>query len=152
MENIKTFFDTSTIHGLSWISGTRRWSRFYWIMIVALGFSGAGYLIYTSFHNWEQSPISTTIETLPISQITFPNITVCPPRNSFLNLNYDFKQSENIDIENKTRKELLDYALNVTQYEFYEEMLNNLSKVEDPDRYYNWFHGHTLITYPQCTE
>ena len=65
MDNIKTFFDTSTIHGLSWISGTRRWSRLFWILIVAGGFSGAGYLIYTSFDNWEKSPISTTVETRP---------------------------------------------------------------------------------------
>ena len=148
MDHVKEFLDTSTIHGLSWISGTRKWSRYSWILIVIGGFSGAGYLIYTSFHNWEQSPISTTIETMPISQIKFPNVTVCPPRNSFLNLNYDFKQSENIEIENNTRKELLDYALDLIQDEFYKEMMTNLSKIEDPDRYYYWYHGYTKIEYP----
>ena len=59
------------------------------------GFTGAGYLIAKSFDNWKQSPISTTIETLPISQITFPNVTVCPPKNSVLNLNYDVVESNN---------------------------------------------------------
>ena len=87
MEHVKTFLDTSTIHGLSWISGTKSWLRLFWILVVIGGFSGAGYLIYTSFNNWEQSPISTTIETLPISRIIFPNITVCPPKQLFLNLN-----------------------------------------------------------------
>ena len=95
MEHIKTFFDTSTIHGLSWISSTRKWSRLFWILIVIGGFSGAGYLIYLSFDNWHQSPTSTTIETLSISKITFPNVTVCPPKNSVLNLNYDVVESNN---------------------------------------------------------
>ena len=111
MEHVKEFLDTSTIHGLSWISGTRKWSRYFWILTVILGFSGAGYLIYTSFDNWEQSPISTTIETLPISQIKFPNVTVCPPRNSFLNLNFDLEQSEKIKIDNSSRRKLFDFAL-----------------------------------------
>ena len=134
LEHAKEFLDTSTIHGLSWISGTRKWSRLFWILIVIGGFSGAGYLIYTSFDNWEKSPISTTIETMPVSQITFPNVTVCPPKDSFLNLNHDIKQSENVKLDNDTRNELLDFAINVIQDEFYKEMMKNLSKVEDPDQ------------------
>ena len=94
-------------------------------------------MIYTSFHNWKQSPITTTMETIPISQIKFPNVSVCPPRNSFLNLNYDFRQSENIEIDNNTRKELVESALDVIQDEFHKEIMTNLSKLGDPDRYYN---------------
>ena len=148
MENIKAFLGSSTIHGLYYISVGRKWSRLFWTLIVIGGFSGAGCLIYTSFHNWKQSPISTTIETLPISQITFPNVTVCPPKNSFLNLNHDIKQSENIKLDNDTREELFDFALDVIQDEFHKEIMTNLSKVEDPDRYYNWYHGYTRIRYP----
>ena len=81
MDHVKEFLDNSTIHGLSFISSTRRWSRLFWILVVIGGFSGAGYMIYTSFHNWGQSPISTTIETLPISELTLPNVTVCPPKS-----------------------------------------------------------------------
>ena len=145
MEHIKAFFDTSTIHGLSWISGTRQWSRFFWILIVIGGFSGAGYLIYESFYNWGKSPVSTTTETLPISQITFPNVTVCPPKNSFLNLNSDIKESENKSFENDA---LFEYAFDVLQDEFYKETIRNLSKLDDPDRYYNWYLGYTRIQYP----
>ena len=148
MDYVKEFLDTSTIHGLSRISSTRRLLRLFWILIVIGGFSGAGYLIYKSFETWQQSPITTTIEALPISQIRFPNVTVCPPKNSFLNLNYDIQQSENVGLENNTRKELLDFALDVIQGEFYKVMMRNLSKVEDPDRYYNWYHGYTRIVYP----
>ena len=89
MEHLKDFLDASTIHGLAWISSTRRWFRLFWILIIIAGFSMAGFLIHESFYNWKQSPISTTVETVSISKITFPNVTVCPPKNLFLNLNYE---------------------------------------------------------------
>ena len=74
MEHVKTFLDTSTIHGMSWISSNNRFARFFWILIVLGGFSWAGYMIHQSFYNWQQSPITTTLETLPITDITFPNV------------------------------------------------------------------------------
>ena len=148
MEHFKTFLDTSTIHGLSWISSTRRWSRLFWIVVVFLGFTGCILLIQESFYNWQKHPIATTIETLPISEITFPNVTVCPPKHSFLNLNYDIVQSENLILKDSQRKELFDYALDVIQELFFEEVLKNLSKVDYPNRYYDWFHGYTDIRYP----
>ena len=148
MEHVKGFLDTSTIHGLSRISGTRRWTRLFWISVIIGGFSGAAYLIYTSFYNWDQSPITTTVETLPISQIKFPNVTVCPPKNSYLNLNQDIKQSETIKLDKETRKILFDYALDVVQDEFYKEMMSNLSILEDPDRFYNWYKAHTKVQFP----
>ena len=82
MEHFKSFLDTSTIHGLSWISSTNRTSRLFWILVVITGFSGAGYLIHESFYNWDQSPITTTIETQPISKITFPK--GCLPKKKSL--------------------------------------------------------------------
>ena len=139
MENVKLFLESSIIHGLYYISVGRKCSRFFWILIVIGGFSGAAYLIHTSFYNWKQSPIMTTIETMPISQITFPNVTVCPPKNSFLNLNHDIKQSENVKLDNDTRYALFDFALNIIQDEFYKEMMKNLSKVEDPDQGITFF-------------
>ena len=148
MEHMKTFLDSSTIHGLYYISSTKRWSRFFWIFVVIGGFLGAGYLIYESFDNWEQSPISTTLETLPISKITFPNVTVCPPKNLFLNLNYDILQSEKVKLNNDKRENLIKDSLGIYQEQFYKEMMRNLSKFEDPDRYYNWYHGYTEIGYP----
>ena len=148
LKEIKQFLELSTIHGLYYISTTEKWSRLFWTLTVIAGFSGAGYLIYTSFYNWEQSPISTTVETLPISQLTFPNVTVCPPKNSFLNLIHDMKQAEKVEIDKERRNELFDYALDIIQYEVYKVILKNLSKVEDPKRYYNWYHGYTEIKYP----
>ena len=148
MEHIKTFFDTSTIHGLNYISSTRKLSRLFWILVVIGGFSVAGYLIYESFDNWKQSPISTTIETLPISKIMFPNVTVCPPKNLFLNLNYDILKAENKTIDKDRRKKFIEDCLEVFQDKFYNEIMRNLSKVTNPDRYLHWYHGYTKIKYP----
>ena len=94
MEGFKEFLDSSSIHGISYISSEKRFGRLFWIFIVLIGFTGAFLLIRQSFNDWEENPISTTSETLPMSHITFPNITVCPPRNSYLNMNFDIIQSE----------------------------------------------------------
>ena len=94
MEGFKEILDQSSIHGISYISSQKRFGRLFWIFIVLIGFTGAFLLIRQSFNDWEENPISTTSETLPMSHITFPNITVCPPRNSYLNMNFDMIQSE----------------------------------------------------------
>ena len=113
IEDIKQFFESSTIHGLYYISTARRWSRLFWMLIVLVGFSGAGYLIHVSFRNWNLSPVTTTVETLPISQITFPNVTICPPKTLFLNLNYDILQSEKIKLDNEKREKLIKDSITI---------------------------------------
>ena len=144
----KQFLETSTIHGLSWISSTKKYARLFWTMVIIGGFTGAFILIQEAFQVWEKSPISTTVETLPISHLTFPNVTVCPPKNSYLNLNYDMMKSENISLDKKTRDDLYKYALDVIQNEFFEELMRNLSKIEEQKRYYNWYYGFSEISYP----
>ena len=100
INDIRTYLENSTVHGLSYISSTRRLWRLFWILVVIGGFSGAVYLIYLSFQSWNESPVKTTIETLPISEVIFPKITICPPRNSYTNLNYDLIKISNKTIEN----------------------------------------------------
>ena len=148
MRELKYFLESSSIAGVPHIASTRKFARIFWIFVVFGGFTGAFILIQSSFANWNQSPISTTIETLPISEITFPNVTVCPPKNSLLNLNHDIMKSEEIDIDMEKRTELFEHALEIIQDEFFKEMMANLSKLEDPDRFYNWYHGYTDIKLP----
>ena len=145
MEDVKEFLNSSTIHGLSYIASVRRCMKLFWILVVIAGFSAAGVMIKRSMVNWAQSPITTSIETHPISEITLPNITVCPPKNQILNLNYDFLQMEKINITNETRKELLKIAVDSIQDYFFEEVISNLSKIEEENRYHNWYHGYTEL-------
>ena len=148
VEEIKQFFELSTIHGLHYISNTRKCSRLFWTLVVIGGFLGAGYLIYESFHNWQQSPISTTVETLPISKILVPNVTVCPPKNLILNLNYDILESEEVKFGNREREILFESSLKIIQDHYYKEIMQNLSKLSSSDRYHNWYHGYTQINCP----
>ena len=78
---------------------TRRLIRVLWVCIVIAGFTGAGVLIYQSFDTWAESPITTTIETLPIKDVILPKITVCPPKNSYTDLNSGVMTVDNMTID-----------------------------------------------------
>ena len=93
-ETLKIFFESSTIHGLVYWSTTKRLVKLFWIIVVITGFCFAGFLIQISFQGWEESPIKTTIETVPISEVTFPKIKVCPAKDTYTNLNYDLMMME----------------------------------------------------------
>ena len=69
IKNFKHFLESSTIHGLTYIATSRKWMRLFWITVVIAGFTGAGYMIYQSFQDWEENPVKTTEETLPITEI-----------------------------------------------------------------------------------
>ena len=148
MEQLKDFLESSTVHGLVYISTTKRLVKLLWIVIVLFGFSTAGYLIYESFQAWEESPISTTIETLPISDIIFPKVTVCPPKNTYTDLNYDLMMVENMTLVPEERNEMINYALKLMEDHHYQNLMTNLSVLEEKNRYYNWYHGYTRMDLP----
>ena len=149
MEGIaKTFLDSSTIHGLAYISSTRKLARIIWILVVIIGFIGAGVMIHQSFESWANSPVKTTIETRPITEITLPKVTVCPPKNTFTNLNYDLMMLENMTLDNDTRDELTQFAVGLIQDQVYYEILSNISLINVENRYYNWYQGYSQIQLP----
>ena len=120
MEGVRAFLESSTIHGLGYISTTRKYIKILWIIVVLAGFTGAGVIIYESFQDWAESPITTTIETQPITKITFPKLTVCPPKNTFTDLNYDLTKIVNLTLDNNTRAELTDFAIDLLNDYFHE--------------------------------
>lgn len=90
MESVRAFLESSSISGLNHISTTKKYARVFWIIVVLIAFILSGVLISESFESWSTSPVRTTIETLDMKEIKFPKVTVCPPRNTFTDLNYDF--------------------------------------------------------------
>ena len=80
MEQLKEFLESSTVHGLVYISTTRQFSRLFWLAVVVCGFTVAGLMINQSVADWRESPVSTSTETLDIANITFPPVIVCPPK------------------------------------------------------------------------
>ena len=81
--DIQEFLESSTIHGLVHIStGKSRTARVLWAMIVVAFLASAIWMITDSYKDWQESPVSTTITTHPINELMFPEVTICPPRDS----------------------------------------------------------------------
>ena len=84
METVRNFLESSSICGLSHISTSksRTWKVF-WVVVVLTSLIMTGYLTAQAFVDWAKYPISTTTETFPITEVAFPNIVVCPPKEAF---------------------------------------------------------------------
>ena len=89
MEILREFLESSTIHGLTYISTARVSScgfengfdmycyhtlpvKVLWCVVVCLGFLGAGVLIGKSYKEWQNSPIATSITTHSVYDLDFP--------------------------------------------------------------------------------
>ena len=145
LEGVREFLESSSIHGLSYIASTRGLVRILWTCVVITGFTCAGLLINQAFSSWATSPVSTTIETLPISDLDFPNVTVCPPRNSFTSLNPDLVRARNVTFEAERRKELSDFLADFVFDTNYNRRYSAFAAYEDKE---NWYTGETQISLP----
>ena len=77
MEGIKDFLESSTIHGLTYISTTKNLLvKLFWVCVVTGDFITDGILINSTVDSWKSHPIATTIETFPIDKVKFPKVTV----------------------------------------------------------------------------
>ena len=149
MEPVNYFLETSTIHGLSYISTTKtKVIKGFWLVIVCSGFIGAVIIIQQSFQSWEESPIKTTIDTQPIEELKFPKITVCPPKNTYTALNYDIMKTQNMTLDNDTRHELYDKTLELLHDYFSELAMDGQAKMKEKNRYYNWYKQCSRISQP----
>ena len=152
MEGLRGFLESSTIHGLAYLAtASRKLVKLFWLIVVSAGFIGAGILIFKSFKDWNENPITTTIETLPIENVTFPKVTVCPPKNTFTNLNYDLMKTQNMTLDISSRNELTEYAVRLIRDNSFKEAMSNLSLMEEENRYLNWYNGYTIISPPLYT-
>ena len=105
------FLESSTIHGLVHISTAKsRAARAAWVAVVVACFSIAIAMIYSSYNEWQESPVSTTITTHPITELEFPTVTVCPPRRSNTAINHVLQKVKNVNYTNEERRELLSMA------------------------------------------
>ena len=141
MKHFKLFLESSTIHGLSYIASTEKLIRLFWIFVVITGFSGASFLIYQSFQSWADSPIVTAIETFPIEEVTFPKVTVCPPKDTYTNLNYDLMQAENVNISAENFEKLKENFIKYFQNLDYEKSFSEVDTYYEENKYQNWYNG-----------
>ena len=142
MESFKQFLETASINGLNHISSTRKWTRLFWITLVTLGFVASTYLIWESFQTWTENPIRTTTRTVPMQEIKFPKLTVCPPKNTFTDLNYDLMLAEEVSITNEKRNELYEYVVELIDEHVY---MDPWDRLHEENRFLNWYKGFTSM-------
>ena len=95
---LREFLESSTIHGLVHISTAKsKTARAVWVAIVVACFAYAIYMINNSYEEWQESPVSTTITTHPITELEFPTVTVCPPRGSNTALNHLLEKVKDVN-------------------------------------------------------
>ena len=147
MENIKLYLENSTIHGLSYIPSNRKLIRLFWITVVISGFTGAGVLINQSFNDWSNNPVTTTIETLPIADAAYPIIIVCPPKNTYLDLNYHFLKNKNITkaVSYDIQYKILESFSQHFQQKDFELLHDEIKKFKEINKYWNWYLGLTKV-------
>ena len=81
MKVMSEFLETSSIHGFFFVGDSKHpLIRFFWIVTVLAGIVGSYIMINISVVGWSDNQVSTTIQTLPISDVSIPKITVCPPK------------------------------------------------------------------------
>ena len=73
-------------------------------------------------------------------------MTVCPPKDTFTDLNYDQMLAENTTLSDKERADLLEYAIEVLEES---NFMNELNKMNEVNRFMNWYKGYTQIKPPQ---
>ena len=105
------FLENSTIHGLAHISTTKsRTARVAWVAIVVACFAIAVTVITGSYNEWQESPVSTTITTHPITKLEFPEVTVCPPRGSDTAVNQALEKIKNVNFTERERQGLVNLS------------------------------------------
>ena len=146
MDGIKDFLESSTIHGLVYISTTRTpLSKVLWIGVVIGGFITAGVLINSSFTEWEKSPIATTIEKYPISKVVFPSVTVCPPQGTNTVLNSDLQKAENATLDKNVRDELVKLAGEWLHDNEFREIYEEVDAFKEEHKFRNLYMGYSSL-------
>ena len=88
MSSLQDFLTSSTIHGLAYVGNSKSLAaKIFWAAVVTASFGVAIYLISSSYLEWVESPVSSMTTTRPISELGFPEVTVCPPKGSNTVLN-----------------------------------------------------------------
>ena len=149
-ESIKEFLQSSSIHGLVYISTGKRYLRLIWLCVVIAGFSVAGVLIQQSFSSWGASPVTTTLETLPISELDFPKVTVCPPRNTFTSFIPDLVRSRNMTFKREELASLSEGISYATYDALYKARLHHFEGYRQSE-YLDLYSGVTKMDLPSLT-
>ena len=79
---LKDYSSESTINGIQYLcnSGHSACGRLFWMIVVIIALICTLVVVIQICHQWVDDPVLTTLETisLPVEQIDFPAVTLCP--------------------------------------------------------------------------
>ena len=79
---VSSYFRETTVHGFRYVAeGENLCEKLFWIILIIVGFIISSCIIGMSFHDWQETPLQTTIDkvSMPIEELPQPAITVCNP-------------------------------------------------------------------------
>ena len=62
-------------------------------------------------------------------EITFPKVTICPPKNTFTYLNYDLMKSKNVFFSDEVKNKIINHVIDILQETHYNEALWGIEKI-----------------------
>ncbi len=75
----KSYLETASIHGLFFIGNTSAFKeKIVWSLLIVGNLMIAGKFIYSSMVSWSNTPVVTSVELKPVTDVLFPAVTVCP--------------------------------------------------------------------------
>ena len=75
---------------------------------------------------WQENPIATSITTHPIEDLDFPNVTICPPKNSNTALYHDLVKVGNRSLSNENKEILKRAAFEIFIENSHKEHVKNM--------------------------
>ena len=154
MEEFRSFLESSTVHGVSYLATTRKFARVFWLSVVTASFIIASLLIREAFKAWTDNPISTTIETKTISEIRFPKVTICPPKDTLTDLNEVLIRIGNKTFDYDTINEstigyqVLEKFTTFFQNEDFKRRLSKVGSFYENERYKKWYEWDSSAKFP----
>ena len=80
---LNRFAEETSIHGFTYLSRSHRLrSQIIWTAFLAVAFSAAAIMIGQNFEDTAAHPLSTTLDTVSVTQVPFPAITIHPGKFS----------------------------------------------------------------------
>ena len=138
MDILKEFLEATTIHGLYYISTCKsRIAKAGWMVVVALGFAASTFLIHSSFADWAESPVATTITPHSVDDLPFPNVTICPPKGLNGALKYDLMRLANVSLSAEEKEGLVQISARL----FYDAGWKDLLKLIGEGNIANLYRG-----------
>ena len=75
-------------------------------------------------------------------------ITVCPPKNTFTNLNYDLMKLEGVSLGDLTRSQMLELIPQIVYDSNFAGKYSEFISYEVQDRYRSWYSCSSQISLP----